>query len=143
MKQAIRQLVEDYALAVDRQDLDHASSLFTPEATLTLPDVPTDLSPCIEHRGQAAIRSALDSVTNCLHTLHAVVGHAAEVHDHTASGSTACIAHHVIDGRSGPEDWAWTVNYDDKFALDEGIWRFTARQLRVDWIEVRPVRLVR
>jgi ketosteroid isomerase-like protein len=143
MENAIRDLVEEYAAAVDRRDFDSAVGLFTADAVMIVPDMPKSLSPSLERRGHDAIREALMQVNSCLHTLHAVVTHRATVRDHDAVGRTACLAHHVISTKSGPEDFVWAIQYDDTFVVDDDLWKFTSRSVRVDWVESRPVRLVR
>ena len=143
MEAGIRDLVEEYAAAVDRRDFDAAVGLFTVDARLIVPDMPSSLSPSLERQGHDAIREALMQVNSCLHTLHAVVTHTSTVRGHDAVGRTACLAHHVMNAKSGPEDWVWAIQYDDSYVIDDGVWRFTSRSVRVDWVESRPVRLVR
>jgi uncharacterized protein (TIGR02246 family) len=144
MDNAIRDLVEEYAAAVDRRDFDSAVDLFTEDAVMIVPHMPKSLSPSVERRGRDAIREALMQVNSCLHTLHAVVTHRATMQgEHDAVGRTACLAHHVMNTKSGVEDWVWAIQYDDTFAIADGSWKFTSRSVRVDWVEARPVRLVR
>jgi uncharacterized protein (TIGR02246 family) len=143
MESAIRDLVEEYAAAVDGRDFDRAVELFTADALMTVPEMPKSLSPSIERRGRDAIREALMQVNSCLHTLHAVVTHTSTVTGDEAVGRTGCLAHHVMNTKSGTEDWVWAIQYDDTFVVDDGAWKFSSRSVRVDWVEARPVRLVR
>jgi hypothetical protein len=140
---ALRHLVEQYASAVDRRDLDTAADLFADDAVLNLPDVPTNLNPAISHHGRTAIRDALGGVEACVHTLHAIVGHTSVVNARAAVGHTACLAHHLVPGKAGIEDWVWTIQYHDTYVNDGHRWQFQSRSMRVDWIEVRAVRHVR
>ena len=138
---ALRELVERYALHVDRRALDDLVELFTPDGVLLVPRPPETLTPTFERHGRDAIRAAMGSLDRYDATLHAVVGHVVgHVIDGadgsaSATGVVTCLAHHVLDDRAS----VWALHYDDHYANDQGVWRFSRRALTVEWIEERPV----
>lgn len=141
---ALRDLVERYALHVDRRALTQLVELFTPDGVLVVPRPPESLAPTYERRGRDAIRAAMASLDHYAVTLHAVVGHVVDAVD-TVDGSAAatgvvtCLAHHVLDDRAS----VWALRYDDDYVKVDGVWRFRRRALTIDWIEDRPVSQVR
>ena len=137
----LRDLVERYALGVDRGALDDVADLFTSDGVLVVPRPPEVLTPTHERRGREAIRAAMTALDRYAATLHAVVGHVVDESDGaaTATGVVTCLAHHVMDDHSV----VWALHYDDDYVQEGGRWRFSRRALTIDWIEERPVSQVR
>jgi ketosteroid isomerase-like protein len=139
----LRDLVETYALAIDRREFPAAAELFNDDAILVLPDVPASLEPCVEHRGRPAIQQSLLAVESCIATFHAIGAQCFDVRGAEASGVVSCLAHHVIGSAADPKDLVWAARYDDSYTKHPDGWRFSRRRVSVDWIEVRPVRYLR
>ncbi|MFF4773666.1 nuclear transport factor 2 family protein [Microtetraspora fusca] len=137
-------LVARYALHVDRRDLDALVGLFTEDAVLALPDPPRDLGPVRSHTGRAEIRDAMARLAAIPVTFHALAGHVFDAgpDPHTATGSVACVAHHLTERSPGEvTDLVWHLRYADSYLRDDhGVWRIRGRALQIDWIETRPVR---
>lgn len=76
-------------------------------------------------------------------TLHEVSGLLVHPADDEATGTSACVAHHITRDPTGTAtDLILHGRYTDRFARDaESGWRFATRELRVLWTEKRPVRL--
>lgn len=136
---ALRDLVARYAMHADRRDLDALSELFEPEASLVLPDPPTELGPVHTHTGRDAIVQALSSLHTIPVTTHELVGEVFDGEGDTATGHIACVAHHITE----KGDLVWHLHYTDAYTRRENTWRLTHRALQIDWIETRPVRKVR
>lgn len=132
---ALRALVERYAHYVDRRDGPALAELFTPDGVLVVPDVRISLSPTHEVQGRKAISDGLDVMRRFDATMHAVVGQVLEIDGDRATGVVACLAHHVREST----DTVWFLNYHDTYQRIDGEWRFSRRELWVDWIEERPV----
>jgi hypothetical protein len=56
-----------------------------------------------------------------------------------ASGESYCLAHHVSLANGKRSLMVASIRYLDSFAKTNGRWRFSERQLMVDWIETRPL----
>ena len=142
---AIRELVEQYARAVDARNPEALVALFTPDAVVTLPDalagdvLPTELT-------GAEIARIVEGVSGFDRTRHVIDEHVIDQHratldDTIAHAETVCTAHHV----TGDQDLVLTVRYRDTFARHDGRWRFARRDLQLDAgrrQDVRPVAMV-
>ena len=85
----------------------------------------------------AGVVKALAPFEATLHLVSGLVCEAGEGRDE-ATGTAACVAHHVRDGA----DLVLYGRYRDAYRRGEdGAWRFAARELRVIWTEKRPVRV--
>ena len=131
MSWELSQLVHSYAARVD--DRQPTGSLFTDDAVLVVPDPPGVLDPVIDHVGREAIVAATSGLPP---TFHAIVG---EVYGES-TGRIACVAHHVIDGRT---DLVWHLRYADTYRQVAGAWLFARRELSIDLIETRPLKRAR
>lgn len=59
--------------------------------------------------------------------------------DH-AQGETRCTAEHRIAGPDGADSLlVWAIRYQDQWRRDAGVWKFSRRDLIVDWEELRPL----
>ncbi|GAB3477669.1 nuclear transport factor 2 family protein [Nocardiopsis coralliicola] len=139
---ALAALAARYAARVDARDTAGAAALFTADADLVLPDPPADLGPVRRVRGRAAIAAALDLPGSLLLTFHALAGHTADAGPgpDTASGRTACVAHHLSHTGSGTADLVWHLHYADDYRREDGTWLFRRRRLYIDFIATAPVR---
>ena len=137
---AIRELVERYARAVDARDPDALIALFAPDAVVTLPEelagsvLPTGLS-------GAQIARLIDGVSGFDRTRHVIDEHRVAVDGPVAHAETICTAHHISD----EQDLVLSVGYVDTLGKRHGRWRFLRRQLRLEASRrqaVRPVAMV-
>jgi uncharacterized protein (TIGR02246 family) len=136
---ALRQLVDDYARAVDQPDGDAAAALFTPDGLLRICERGTP-EPVRERQGRAAIATAMSGLGRYDTTLHVVANHYAAIDGDTASGETYCLAHHVRDVEGqGPMDYVMAIRYLDAYRRTDEGWRIERRELQVEFTEDRPV----
>ncbi len=137
---ALRELVERYALGIDRRESDVVAGLFVEDGVIVVPGVPKSLEPSVETCGREAIARAIAMVDRFVATMHAVVGHVVDIDGDRAGGVVTCLAHHV---REDMIDWVWALHYHDTYVREAGTWRFERRELWVDWVEERPVSATR
>ncbi len=143
----LRGLVDRYALAVDRLDLDGGAGLFTTQGVLQVPATPGGLASDAERRGRGAIAAALRGLDRYCSTLHAVVGQVIEPPEKPnlagrCRGVTSCEAHHISAEGSRLRDRVMGIRYHDDYAIEDGEWRFAARRLVVLWTAERSVNAV-
>jgi ketosteroid isomerase-like protein len=123
---AIRDLAYAYARAVDRRDWALARTLFTEDAVL--------VSARFELVGVERILRGLRTVERYRATFHAVHNQSFAIDGDEASGETYCVANHLFerDGQARKLDWG--IRYQDRCRRGaDGAWRFTRRELIVDW----------
>lgn len=135
---ALRTLVEAYSFAVDRRDVDAFVELFSPDATLTVHD--TDGATTGSYSGRGELAALPDRLRRYERTMHLVHNHEVDIAGPEASGEVYCTAHHVSGGGAGSSDRVLAIRYVDRYRRDADRWRFRARQVRLQWVEERPVR---
>lgn len=133
----VRELAERYADGVDRRAFDEVAALFRPDGVLLSPGRRRDEH--VEHVGRDAVASALRGVEGTVATMHAITGQVVDVEGNEAAGRISCLAHHVLDTRSGRQSHVWIVRYADRYAFADDRWWFVRREVQVRWIESHPV----
>ncbi|MEN3540070.1 nuclear transport factor 2 family protein [Microbispora sp. ZYX-F-249] len=142
---ALADLVARYAWYADRRDIPRLTGLFTPGGVLVLPDPPRALDPVAARTGHDEIAGAMGALRDLTMTFHAIAGQVFDAGPEpgTATGAVACVAHHLSVRADGPSDLVWHLRYADTYRRHDGAWRIARREVRIDWIETRPVRRVR
>ena len=126
---ALRALVDGYAVAVDERNGDDLRSLFTGDGVLA---VMTDDGEAHRYVGDEIVEVA-DRLTAYDSTLHLVSTHRCVVDGDTAGGVAYCEAHHRRDGG----DRVRYIRYDDRYARGRRGWRFEFRSVTTLWIDDR------
>jgi ketosteroid isomerase-like protein len=134
----IRQLVESYAAAADRADGAGVAALFTDDGELEVWMDPSLGKPTGLRRGQAEITEAVNGIASYLATHHTIASSVATISGDRAEGQTRCVGHH-IEGPPAVRDRVLYIRYDEKFARVDGRWRFTRREVHVQWVSIQPV----
>jgi ketosteroid isomerase-like protein len=144
-RSALTDLVHRYAAGVDDRDLSAVAALFCPDGVLVVPDDPVGSASATVHVGRESVELALGQVRALRATIHAVVGIVldAGTGQDEASGRVACIAHHVVARHDGARDQTWHLVYRDQYRRTSAGWRIASRELRVQFVERRPVTLAR
>lgn len=138
---ALRDLVERYAWAVDCRDIGTVVGLFAEDGVLLSHLMPGTEHTPLERRGHDQLRRALElGLAQYQHTTHVIGGHVVEPAGDEASGTTACLAHHVYRTDDGEERLlVMAIRYHDRYTRQSGSWRFAERRLRLEWREDRPL----
>lgn len=135
----IRQLVEQYAGAVDRGDGDAAGDLFTADGELRMWLDPTLDEPTAIRRGRGEIAAAINGLRSTHLTQHVIANCVVDVDGDSAVGETRCTAHHVRTGDVEPRDEVLAITYVERLAYAGERWRFASRELRVQWTSIQQV----
>lgn len=136
--EAMRRLGLAYARAVDRCDADLLVAAFTRDGSVGNTD-----SADPDFVGHDALRLMIGQVDamfiKTLHKVHnQLIDHAPAAA--TATGETYCTASHIMPAANG--GWQcldMAIRYHDAFRIEDGAWKFSARRLEVEWVEIRPV----
>ncbi|MEO9139019.1 MAG: nuclear transport factor 2 family protein [Jatrophihabitans sp.] len=145
-REQIRDLVTRYALLVDSRDYDGVAGLFVPQGVLVGPDPPRCLDPVRACTGRDEIRREIQRLDAFTLTFHAVVGQCLEKPSNLSeapqvSAVVSCVAHHVHVSDDQARDLTWHLRYRDTYESDHDEWRFTRREISIDFIDVRPLKL--
>jgi uncharacterized protein (TIGR02246 family) len=133
---AIRDLAAWYARAVDRDDPELLASLFTPDGVIE--------GPGFRMAGHAQIRGVPGMLrSRYARTLHLLLQQTVTAcANGAAEAETCCLAHHLTDSGGGvASNLVWAIRYQDRLSRSEGRWRFSRRELVIDWTETRAVSL--
>jgi hypothetical protein len=132
----IRQLAARYSLAVDRRDTEVLQALFAPGAVVVLPSALAGPGGDTEITDPASLLAPL---TRFERTRHAVTQQVININGDTATGETYGVAHHLYRRGGELRDYALALRYRDAFACTGEGWRFTRRELEIDWALKLPV----
>ena len=135
----LHELVERYAQAVDRADGTAVAELFARDGVLALWMDPSSDAQTSELVGRDQIATVGDSLSRYVATHHTISSHTAVIDRMAASGETLCTAHHVEDVDGGRQDRVLYIRYIDSFTRETEGWRFTRREVRVQWQSTLPV----
>jgi hypothetical protein len=127
---ALREAAERYAISVDRRDPELFAAQFTGDGVLIAP------------RGRFAGHDELRKVPPMMAelyegTFHGLLSQVAEIDGQAAKAETYCIARHFFHDSAGQHlCFEMTIRYQDDFALRDGHWLFSRRELLVDFTHV-------
>lgn len=131
--QALRRTAEIYARGADRRRREDWELVMCEDITIAGPGFVTE--------GRENNLKSIDMLGQMFKaTRHLIHGQDVVIEGNTAKGETSCTAEHRRAGKDGDILLVWAVRYQDEWRCDDGQWRFTRRELVVDWEEVRSVR---
>jgi uncharacterized protein (TIGR02246 family) len=135
---ALRDLVDAYALHVDRRDAEAVAALFTDDGRLV--SRLSDAGAPIVRQGRQEIASALVAgLDRYVATTHIVGGQVVTIDGAGATGDTVCLAHHDYENSTGRRLLVMAVRYTDIYSRQSGGWGFAERQLHLDWRQDRAL----
>ncbi|MDT0575955.1 nuclear transport factor 2 family protein [Croceicoccus sp. F390] len=73
-------------------------------------------------------------------TRHLVHNQLAQIDGDRAKGETYSTAEHRLAGEHGDMLLVWAIRYQDEWRREAGTWRFTRRELILDWEELRALK---
>jgi ketosteroid isomerase-like protein len=135
----LHELVERYAQAVDRADGKAVAELFAEQGVLALWMDPGSDKQTGEMVGHQQIATVGDSLRRYVATHHIISSHTSAVDGMHASGETLCAAHHVEEVNGKRRDRVLYLRYSDTFTRTNEGWRFSRRDLHVQWQSTLPV----
>lgn len=126
----LRRTAELYAQGADRKDRDLWQAVMASDCVIVGPGFRTE--------GRDAILGLIDTLGQMFRaTLHQIHQVTATITGDTATGETYCIAEHLL--KDADAVLAWAIRYQDEWRREGGVWRFSRRELIVEWEETRPV----
>jgi hypothetical protein len=123
-----------YARAMDRNEPALLDEIFTADAVIEAPSL--RIEGLAEIRKMPAVLKQKYAITN-----HSVCNQTVEIAGDRATGETYCLGHLVsVAARGGEFVLAESVRYLDEWSCTDGVWRFTRREIVVDFSEIRSTR---
>ena len=140
---AIRQLVDEYALAVDTRDGDRFAALFAADGSLAVLE-PEEETPSLVYSGHEELRTVVELVATFSVTYHVMANHVVEIDGDAATASTYGLTHHLGDDPDGGlRDTLMLLRYDDTLRREDGGWRFVERRVVRQWTDYLPAEKAR
>ena len=137
----IRALVHDYALAMDNTDTAAFSDLFVTDGCLVVRalgrDEPLGVFRGPGSEGVGMIARMLGELYAA--TLHHITTHRATIDGDAATGTTYCLAYHVLAGDEGDVLETIGVRYEEEFVRTVAGWRMRERNATRLWAQTTPV----
>lgn len=131
--QELHDLAFRYAFAVDHLDADMLASIFTTDGIIR----GHGENPIIFQGREGMARMIGQCETAFQKTMHNVFNQTFERDDDgQISGHTTCNASHIMRG----DDWKlldMAMRYHNRYAQENGVWKFAERRLEVVWVETR------
>jgi ketosteroid isomerase-like protein len=135
----LHELVEHYAQAVDRADGAAVAALFAEDGVLALWMDPGSTKQTGEMVGPKQVATVGDGLRRYVATHHTISSHTSVIDGMHATGETLCTAHHVEKAGGKQQDRVLYLRYSDSFTRTTEGWRFSRREVRVQWESVLPV----
>jgi hypothetical protein len=136
----ILQLVNAYAFAMDRNDLDAFPDLFVAQGALIVRE-PGREKPMGVFRGPGIdgvgmIAQLMSELYRA--TLHHITSHESHNDGDVTRGTTYCLAYHLVAGEDGGAVETLGVRYDETFLRTPDGWRFVNREATRLWSQSTP-----
>lgn len=128
---ALQELSNRYARAVDRRDYAAFVALFAANGVLC--------GPGYAMTAHAEIERGIRLIEQYEATQHCVHNQLVEVRGDTASGETYCVARHIYERGGVKRKLDMGVRYQDEYRRERSGWRFTRRELVLDWTQDLPL----
>lgn len=135
----LHDLATAYARGVDGRDYELLRSIFTREARLAMVGREPGAEPSMDVRGRKNVVDAMRGIERYPVTTHFVGRQHVEIDGQSASGETYCIAYHLHEADGQTLNYVMSIRYQDRYAVEDGRWKFAERVLIVDWTDDRPL----
>jgi hypothetical protein len=131
---ALRAAAELYARGADRRSKDDWRAVLAHDIEIT--------GPGFAIAGLDANLGSIDHLAATFKaTRHLIHNQLVIIDGDRAHGETVCTAEHRMAAPEGGDVLlCWAIRYQDQWRREAAGWRFTRRELIVDWEELRPVR---
>ncbi|WP_240334294.1 nuclear transport factor 2 family protein [Sphingobium estronivorans] len=130
---ALRRTAELYARGADRRCAEDWLATMDQDIEIT--------GPGFSFKGREAALGSLVTLGQMFKsTRHIVHNQLVEIDGDHASGETYATAEHRMAGEGGDVLLCWAIRYQDEWRREAGQWRFTRRDLILDWEELRPLK---
>ncbi|MFC6022925.1 nuclear transport factor 2 family protein [Plantactinospora solaniradicis] len=138
-REAIRELVDDYARLADRRDARGQAALFIADGRVAVyQGEPGTAEPVQVVNGRDELAAAFGGLQTYDKTTH-FNGHSKVTLDGDhATGESSCLAYHLWTEQGQRTLMIMSIRYHDTFVRQDQRWLFVERQLIIDWVDRRP-----
>lgn len=136
---AIRELIDEYAFCADTRNVKGQMALFTRDTLFRvfMNEFQTEPSQVVNSRDELA--PVFDKLNAYVSTMHFNGQSRIFLSGNTATGMTYCFAHHLMIDNNEQKIMVAAIRYNDDFIKTDNKWFFKKRDLKVAWIETKPL----
>jgi ketosteroid isomerase-like protein len=138
-RDAIRDLIDAYAFCADTRDAEGQMALFTEDTLFRvfMDERQTEPSQVVCSRKELA--PIFENLNTYVATMHFNGQSKITLSGDTAIGTTYCFAHHLTIDGDDKKLMVAAIRYSDDFIKINNRWFFKKRDLKVAWIETKPL----
>ncbi|TVY00710.1 nuclear transport factor 2 family protein [Cohnella terricola] len=138
-RDAIRDLIDAYAFCADTRDAKGQMALFTEDTLFRvfMDESQTEPSQTVHNRNDLA--PIFDNLNIYTSTMHFNGQSKITLSGNTATGITYCFAHHLTIEGDDKKLMVAAIRYYDEFIKIDDTWFFKKRDLKVAWVENKPL----
>ncbi|MGE8080161.1 nuclear transport factor 2 family protein [Peribacillus loiseleuriae] len=138
-RDAIRDLVDAYAYCADSRDAESQMALFTEDTLFRVFMDERQIEPSQVVNGRVGLAPIFDNLNTYVATMHFNGQSKINLFGDTAIGTTYCFAHHLTIDGDEKKLMVAAIRYHDDFIKINHKWFFKKRDLKVAWIENKPL----
>jgi len=140
-REAIRDLIDGYAYCADTRDAKGQMALFAEDAIFRVYMDASQEEPSEVINSREGLAPVFENLNTYVATMHFNGQSKIILSGDTATGLAYCFANHLtIDGDEKKLMIA-AINYSDEFIKIKDKWFFKKRDLKVKWIETKPLNI--
>ena len=138
-RDAIRGVIDAYAFCADTRNAEGQMALFTEDTLFRvfMDERQAEPSQIVNHRKDLA--PIFDNLNTYASTMHFNGQSKITLSGDTATGITYCFAHHLTIDGDDKNLMVATIRYFDEFIKINHAWFFKKRDLKVAWVETKPL----
>ncbi|MEK8126736.1 nuclear transport factor 2 family protein [Paenibacillus filicis] len=138
-RDAIRDLIDAYAFCADTRDAEGQMALFTEDTLFRVYMDERQAEPSQIVNSRKELAPIFDNLNIYTSTVHFNGQSKIVLSGDTATGTTYCFAHHLTIDGDDKKLMVATIRYYDEFTKINQEWFFKKRDLKVAWVETKPL----
>jgi ketosteroid isomerase-like protein len=138
-RDAIRAIIDEYAYCADTRDAEGQMSLFTEDTLFRVFMDERQTEPSQVVNGREGLAPTFDNLNTYVATMHFNGQSKIILSGDTAIGTTYCFANHLTIDGDEKKLMVAAIRYYDDFIKINNKWFFKKRDLKVAWIETKPL----
>jgi len=140
-RDAIRNLIDSYAFCADTRNAKGQMALFTDDTIFRVFMDERQAEPSQVVNSREGLAPIFDALITYAATMHFNGQSKINLSGDTAFGTTYCFAHHLTIDDDGKKLMIAAIRYFDDFIKINDKWFFKKRDLKVAWIETKPLNI--
>ncbi|WP_188890909.1 nuclear transport factor 2 family protein [Paenibacillus radicis (ex Gao et al. 2016)] len=138
-RHAIRELIDAYAFCADTRDAQGQMALFTEDTLFRVYMDERQAEPSQIVNSREELAPIFENLNTYTSTMHFNGQSKITLSGDTATGITYCFAEHLTIDGDNKNLMVAAIRYYDEFIKINNVWFFKGRDLKVAWVETKPL----